>query len=108
ANATYEVRHGEGPDYPLAAAAAALRIEGGNVRDARIVLGHVAPTPWISDEATAVIRGRSVDADVAEAAGAAAVASATPLSGNESKVQLAKVAVKRAILKAAGLETGGL
>src|SRR5262245_16553272 len=26
ANATYEVRHGEGPDYPLAAAAAALSI----------------------------------------------------------------------------------
>ena len=38
---------------------------------------------------------------------AAAVADATPLSNNEYKVQLAKVAVKRAILRAAGLETGG-
>src|SRR5439155_7023990 len=60
ANATYEVRHGEGPDYPLAAAAAALRIEGGVVRDAKIVLGHVAPTPWISTEAAAAITGRPV------------------------------------------------
>ncbi len=41
------------------------------------------------------------------AAGDAAVARATPLSENGYKVQLARVAVKRAILLAAGLETGG-
>jgi len=35
------------------------------------------------------------------------VAQARPLSNNGYKVQLAKVAAKRAILKAAGLETGG-
>jgi xanthine dehydrogenase YagS FAD-binding subunit len=107
ANATYEVRHGEGPDYPLAAAAATLWIDGGIVRDAKIVMGHVAPTPWVSDEAAAAIIGRSINAETAEAAGEAAVAGATPLSNNEYKVQLAKVAVKRAILRAAGFETGG-
>jgi len=107
ANATYEVRHGEGPDYPLAAAAAALVIDGGIVRDAMVVMGHVAPTPWISGEAAATIVGRAVTPEPAEAAGAAAVANAMPLSNNEHKVQLAKVAVKRAILRAAGLETGG-
>jgi len=107
ANGAYEVRHGEGPDYPLAAAAAALRIDGGIVRDARIVLGHVAPTPWISNEAAAAIVGRAVTAETAESAGEAAVAGATPLSNNGYKVQLAKVAVKRAILRAAEVETGG-
>jgi xanthine dehydrogenase YagS FAD-binding subunit len=107
ANATYEVRHGAGPDFPLAAAAAALRMSGSFVDEARIVLGQVAPTPWISGEAAALLRGRAVTSELAEAAGSAAVASATPLSGNEHKVQLAKVAVKRAILRAAGLETGG-
>jgi xanthine dehydrogenase YagS FAD-binding subunit len=107
ANATYEVRHGAGPDFPLASAAAALRISGGIVQDARVVLGQVAPTPWISGEAIALLRGRAVSAELAEEAGAAAVAAATPLSGNEHKVQLAKTAVKRAILLAAGLETGG-
>jgi len=106
-NATYEVRHGAGPDFPLAAAAAALRISGGIVAEARIVLGQVAPTPWISGEAAAVLRGRAITAELAEEAGAAAIAAATPLSGNEHKVQLAQVAVKRAILRAAGLETGG-
>ena len=107
ASATYEVRHGAGPDYPLAAAAAALRIEGGIVRDAAVVMGHVAPTPWLSLEAADVLRGRAIDENLADAAGTAAVASATPLSNNEYKVQLAKTAVKRAILRAAGLETGG-
>jgi xanthine dehydrogenase YagS FAD-binding subunit len=108
ASGTYEVRHGEGPDYPLAAASAALRMEAGVVAEATIVLGHVAPTPWISAEAASVLRGWRVDAQSAEAAGEAAVALATPLSNNGYKVQLAKVAVKRAILRAAGLETGGL
>ncbi len=107
-NATYEVRHGEGPDYPLAAAAAALEISAGVVRDAHIVMGHVAPTPMVSLEAREAIVGRRVDDAAAEMAGALAVTHATPLSQNEYKVQLAKVAVKRAILLAAGLETGGL
>jgi xanthine dehydrogenase YagS FAD-binding subunit len=108
ASATYEIRHGAGPDYPLAAAAAALRIEAGVVREANIVLGHVAPTPWISGEAAATLRGWPVNEHLAEAAGAAAVAGAIPLSNNGYKVQLAKTAVKRAILRAAGLATGGL
>jgi xanthine dehydrogenase YagS FAD-binding subunit len=108
ASATYEVRHGAGPDYPLAAAAAALRIEGGVVQDANIVMGHVAPVPWRCQEAAEVIRGFAVSEQLADAAGAAAVATATPLSNNEYKVQLAKTAVKRAILRAAGLPTGGL
>ncbi|MEQ8787628.1 MAG: FAD binding domain-containing protein [Pirellulaceae bacterium] len=103
----YEVRHGEGPDYPLAASAASLDIRGGVVRDARVVLGQVAPIPWVSQAAADAIRGLAVSEATAEAAGDAAVADATPLSQNEYKVQLAKVAVKRAILLAAGLETGG-
>src|SRR5438093_2736691 len=72
ANATYEVRHGEGPDYPLAAAAAALRIDGGIVRDAKIVKGHVAPTPWISEDASSAILGREITAATAKAPGEAA------------------------------------
>lgn len=106
-SATYEVRHGEGPDYPLVAAAASLKLERGLVRQARIVLGQVAPIPWMSQEAAYQLLGLSVNDAVAEAAGEAALAAATPLSGNAYKVDLAKVAVKRAILRAAGLETGG-
>lgn len=104
---TYEVRHGDGPDYPLAAASCALRHSGGIVREARVVLGQVAPTPWVSPAAAESLLGMTIDPAVAERAGEAAVASARPLNNNGYKVQLAKVAVKRAILTAAGLETGG-
>lgn len=107
ASATYEARHGVGPDYPLAAAAAALKIERGVVAEASVVMGHVAPTPWMSPEAASAIVGRAVTPETAAAAGEAAVEKATPLSRNEYKVQLARVCVKRAILLAAGLETGG-
>jgi len=107
ANATYEVRQGAGPDYPLAAAAASFVVQAGIVQDAQVVLGQVAPTPWISPQAAKTLIGRRVDEQVAAEAGAAAISTATPLPGNAYKVDLAKVAVKRAILLAAGLETGG-
>jgi xanthine dehydrogenase YagS FAD-binding subunit len=107
ANAAYEVRHGEGPDYPLVAAAAALWMAGRKVAAAKVVLGHVAPTPWVSQPAVEALVGRVVNRDTARAAGEAAVVEATPLSDNGYKVRLARVAVERAILLAAGFETGG-
>jgi xanthine dehydrogenase YagS FAD-binding subunit len=104
-NATYEVRQREALDWPLVTASVALRLEGGgNVREARIVLGHVAPVPWVAEDAAKSLVGQPLDAASAENAGAAAVAGAQPLSQNGYKVQLAKVAVKRALLAAAGKE----
>ncbi len=99
--AIYEVRQKEALDWPLAAAAVALKMDGETVSSARVVLGHVAPTPWASPEAEAVLKGKSVDEDTAWEAGKAAVAGAVPLSRNAYKVQLARVAVKRAVLRAA-------
>ncbi len=106
-SATYEVRHGEGPDYPLTAAAARLNVENGLVRDAAIVIGHVAPTPRVSYDAAQSLVGQPVTRDTARRAAELAVAGATPLSGNRYKVQLARVSVERAILKAAGQPLGG-
>jgi len=103
-NATYEVRQKEALDWPLATASVAVRLEAGKAREARIVLGHVAPVPWIADDAAKSLVGQTIDAASAEKAGAAAVAGAQPLSQNGYKVQLAKVAVKRALLAAAGKE----
>jgi xanthine dehydrogenase YagS FAD-binding subunit len=100
--AVYEVREKEALDWPLAAAAVVLSLTGKTVNSARVVLGHVAPVPWHSPEAEAVLAGKTVSESVADEAGKAAVAKATPLSKNGYKVQLARVAVKRAILAAAG------
>ena len=102
ANAAYEVRERVLLDWPLAAAAVAIKMSGSTVESARVVLGHVAPTPWRSAEAGDALKGKAINDETAAAAGEAAVAAATPLSGNKHKVRLASVAVKRAILAAAG------
>jgi xanthine dehydrogenase YagS FAD-binding subunit len=98
----FEVRQKAAFDWPLAMAAVALEMDGNTVKSARVVLGHVAPVPWVSDEAAAALVGKSVTSDNAMAAANAAVANAKPLSMNKYKVTLAKAAVKRAILKAGG------
>jgi xanthine dehydrogenase YagS FAD-binding subunit len=102
--AHYEVRQKEAFDWPLAVAAVALKMNGPNVETARIVLGHVAPVPWRSAEAERAIAGQPISPRTAQKAAEAALVGARPLSGNAYKVQLARVAVKRAILKVAGGE----
>jgi xanthine dehydrogenase YagS FAD-binding subunit len=100
-NATYEVRQKEALDWPLAAASVALTMKGSSVASARIVLGHVGPTPVKAAEAEKLLAGKSLTQDIATEAGKAAVSGAKPLSGNAYKVQLMRVAVKRALLEAA-------
>jgi xanthine dehydrogenase YagS FAD-binding subunit len=99
-SATYEVRQKEALDWPLAAAAVSLRMRGSTVSAAKVVLGHVAPTPWEADAAERELVGKTITAATAEAAAKAAVTGAQPLSQNAYKVQLAKVAVQRALLDA--------
>jgi xanthine dehydrogenase YagS FAD-binding subunit len=106
--AHYEVRQKEAFDWPLALAAVALHMNGDTVRSARVVMGYVAPVPWVSEEAAQTLVGKTVTEETAKAAGDAAVSQAKPLSHNGYKVQLARVAVKRAILQAAqGKAEGG-
>jgi xanthine dehydrogenase YagS FAD-binding subunit len=99
--ATYEVKQRQCLDWPLAGAAVVLHLNGYTVSHARVVLSQVAPVPWHSPEAEQELEGKTVTEHVAEAAGKAAVSHATPLSMNGYKVQLTRVAVKRAILQAA-------
>lgn len=99
----YEVRQKQAFDWPFATAVALLQMSGSTVQSARIVMGAVAPVPWISQEAAQAISGKPVNQQTASAAAAASVAKARPLSQNGFKVKLAGVAVKRAILAAAGL-----
>jgi xanthine dehydrogenase YagS FAD-binding subunit len=100
--ANYEIRQKQAFDWPLALAAIALTMNGSSVQSARVVLGYVAPIPWRSPEAERALIGKSISEDAAKAAAEAALQNATPLSHNAYKIQLAKVAVKRAILKASG------
>ena len=96
-----EIRQKQAFDWPLAVAAVALKMHGTRIETARVVMGHVAPVPWLCAEAEKALVGRRVDEETARSAGDAVVRQATPLSRNTYKVQLAQVAVKRAVLKAA-------
>ena len=69
----------------------ALRVDGGVVREARIILGAVAPVPLRSAAAEQALLGRRLDDATAEAVANAAVAGAQPLSENGYKVELLKI-----------------
>jgi len=97
-----EIRQRQAFDWPLAVAAVALCFTGSSVRTARVVMGHVAPIPWVSAEAEHALRGSVITEQLAQSVGEAAVTVARPLSHNGYKIQLARVAVKRAVLRAEG------
>jgi xanthine dehydrogenase YagS FAD-binding subunit len=99
-NATYEVRQREMLDWPLVTASVSFKLDGSTIQSARIVLGHVAPIPWSATAAERVVAGKTLSDELAEQAGEAAVQGARPLSQNKYKVQLARAAVKRALLAA--------
>jgi xanthine dehydrogenase YagS FAD-binding subunit len=106
--ATYEVRYKLSHDWPLAAATVVLDMEGNIVRAARIVMGAVAPIPWRARAAEAALVGKTLSELTAMAAADAAVEGATPMSQNSYKVQIARTAVKRAIMQAAGMKVNWL
>ena len=101
----YEVRYKTSHDWPIAFATVLLTMNGPTVQAARVVMGAVAPVPWRSTAAEQALAGKAVDEQTAAAAAEAALRGARPLSQNAYKVQVAKTAVKRAILRAAGIQT---
>ena len=101
----YEVRYKESHDWPIAFATVVLTMAGDTIKSARVVMGAVAPVPWRSQAAEAALVGKPLNEATAAAAAEAALREARPLSQNAYKVQVAKTAVKRAILHAAGITT---
>ena len=99
----YEVRYKASHDWPIAFATVLLTMSGSTVRGARVVMGAVAPVPWRSQAAEQALAGKTITPEVAAAAAEAALRGAMPLSQNAYKIQVAKTAVERAILHAAGL-----
>ena len=101
----YEVRYKESHDWPIAFATVVLAMSGSTVRTARVVMGAVAPVPWRSNAAEAALAGKPINEETAAAAADASVRDARPLSQNAYKIQVARTAVKRAILHAGGITT---
>jgi xanthine dehydrogenase YagS FAD-binding subunit len=89
--------------FALVAVAAALELERGTIRRARIVLGSVAHKPWRSPEAEAVLSGQPASEESFRTAAEAALKDAKPLAHNGYKVELGKRAVVRALMRASKL-----
>lgn len=102
AHARYlKVRERTSYAFAVASAAAALRIEQGVVREARLALGGVAAKPWRARTAEALLVGRHPDAAAFSQAADAALADAKPSGNNGFKIELARRIVVRAFTLAA-------
>jgi xanthine dehydrogenase YagS FAD-binding subunit len=99
-NATYEIRHRQGLDWPYVSASIAYSEKNGAISGGKVVLGHVAATPWVSEAASNALKNATPDNALADRCADAAVEGAKPLSGNRYKIQLVKTAVKRALQSA--------
>jgi xanthine dehydrogenase YagS FAD-binding subunit len=89
--------------FALVSVAAALDVEAGVVRDARIALGGVAHKPWRATQAERLLAGGRLDAAAIERAAQACVSGAKPLQHNAFKVELVKRSVARALQTAGGI-----
>jgi len=87
--------------FAVVSVAAALRLEGGVIAEARVALGGVAARPWRAAAAEAVLRGAAPAADLFRRAGEAALADAVAVGGNAFKIALARRVVARALALAA-------
>ena len=87
--------------FALVSAAAALQIEGGKIRAARIALGGVAAKPWRARAAEALLQGVAPTSGAFAQAAEAALADAAPSGDNAFKIELAKRVAARVLLLAA-------
>ena len=99
-----EAREKQSFDWPLVSVAVLVEGVANHVREARIVMGAVAPIPWRVPDAEKVLLGATLDSTVATRAAEVALSGAKPLADNGYKVPIAKALVRRAILQAGGVQ----
>jgi xanthine dehydrogenase YagS FAD-binding subunit len=90
--------------FALVGVAAMVRLDGGKVADARIVLTGVAPILWRARSAEQLVVGQAATPELFAHAADAAVGYARPLEHNGYKVPLARNLVRRALTSLAGLD----
>lgn len=99
----YAIKEKQSFDWPMAMAAVALELDGAVIKSARVCAGAVAPVPWALPEVERALAGVSLDDDAAlRGACAKSADGAKPMSQNKYKLRLLPVAVRRAVLRAAG------
>jgi xanthine dehydrogenase YagS FAD-binding subunit len=84
-------------DFAIASVAAVAQMSDGVCEDIRIVLGGVAPFPYLAPKAEQIIRGKRLSEELIAQAGEASIEGARPLSMNAYKIDLVKAMVRRAL-----------
>ncbi len=99
----YAIKEKQSFDWPVVLACVGLELNGDTITSARVCAGAVAPVPWALPGVEAALKGVSVgdDAGLRKACELAS-AGAKPMTQNAYKTKLLPVAVRRAVLRAAG------
>jgi xanthine dehydrogenase YagS FAD-binding subunit len=87
--------------FALVSVAAALDIDNGTIRGARVAMGGVAHKPWRAIAAEQILVGAKANAQTFQAAAEATVREAKPYKYNAFKVEMSKRAIALAIATAA-------
>ncbi len=97
----HKVRERLAWDHAIVSVATVVQSGGGLARDARVVLGGVAPIPWRAPKAEEFLRGQKIDDAAAQKAAEIALEGARPMKDNTYKVGLAKSLIQRGLLASA-------
>ena len=87
--------------FALVSVAAALELDGGTIREARLGLGGVAHKPWRDPAAEAALRGRPAGEAAFAQAADTALRDAKGYAHNAFKIDLARRTIVRALTQAA-------
>jgi xanthine dehydrogenase YagS FAD-binding subunit len=94
----HKVRERLAWDHAIVAVAIVVESSAGIVRNARVVIGGVAPIPWRAAKAEDYLRGKKLDEGTARQAGEIALEGARPLKDNGYKVKIAQDLIQRGLL----------
>jgi xanthine dehydrogenase YagS FAD-binding subunit len=83
--------------FALVSVAAALELNGNNIKQARIAMGGIAHKPWRITAAEAFLTGKAATADNFKEAAELMLKDAKPLMHNAFKVELGKRSIVRAL-----------
>lgn len=84
-------------DFGIASVAVTVALEGGTVKDSRVVFGGIAPAPYRDTAVEGVLNGSSISSITPEQAAGPALSAATPLEDNAYKVDVAKGVLMEAV-----------
>lgn len=94
----HKVRERLAWDHAIVSVATVIESSNGVVREARVVLGGVAPIPWRASKAEEFLRSKKIDEQTAQQASEIALEGAKPLKDNVYKVGMSKSLIQRALL----------